>query len=265
MLEILIVVGVMAVLIAISIPAIGHFKTKAKAAAVTEQLSGLGLALENYHQEFNVYPPSAILDVNKNPAMAYNVIGIGRAPALLAEALTGYLPGIYDGAGESGSFYMGESPFGFRTKGNASTGTATGKVYGPYAALKNLLSNPGTPVADSDQSFVDAYGNEILYFRSTHAGNDLTGLLPVTRIFGTDPNIVDYYFVANDNQTVPPGQSGARPTPINAKRDFFRLLGADGNNIGTAASAVTGAHSYLLISAGPDGIPFTGDDVVLAR
>ncbi len=274
MLEIMIVIGIIALLIAISVPAIGHFKRAAKNSAVSEQLTGVGMALETYHDQFNVYPASSLFDATNAPTTAYGgAIGVGRAPAMLAEALTGYLPGMFDGAGDSGTsgtyaLYKGESAFGFRTKGNAFGGNATGQVYGPYAAIKSLVSNnptgtnPAPAVPDSDQSFVDAYGNEILYFRSTRSGNDNTGLPAVTKIFGTDPNANDYYFYADDNVTQPPRITGTRPTPINGGKAFFKLLGADGNNIGTTASTVLGAHSYLLLSPGPDGIPFNADDIV---
>jgi prepilin-type N-terminal cleavage/methylation domain-containing protein len=271
MLEIMIVIGIIAVLVVLSIPAIGHFKKNAKSSAVTEQLGGLSMSLENYFQDFNVYPPSAMYDANKNPTPAYQVppagnaglIGVGRGSAMLAEALTGYLIGTYDGAGEAGSFYPGESVYGFRTKGNASTGNATGKIYGPYAPVDKLVdNNPGALTApDTDQSFFDIYGNEILYFRSTRAGNDNTGLPPVTQIFGTDTTANNYYFYADDN-SVPAPKQLARQNPMAAKKEFFKLLGATSNGIGTTASAVPGAHSYLLMSVGPDGIAFTGDDII---
>jgi prepilin-type N-terminal cleavage/methylation domain-containing protein len=276
MLEIMIVIGIIAVLVALSIPAIGHFKKNAKSSAVTEQLGGLSMSLENYFQDFNAYPASALYDVNKNPTPAYQVppagnaglIGVGRGPAMLAQGLTGYLLGTFDGAGESGSFYTGESAYGFRTKGNASTGSATGKVYGPYAPVDKLVDNnpPGSSpipvVPDSDQSFIDVYGNEILYFRSTRAGNDNTGLPPVTQIFGTDTTANNYYFYSDENKYFPPGKTGSRTDPSAAKKEFFKLLGATSNSIGTTASAVPGAHSFLLMSVGPDGIAFTGDDII---
>ena len=88
LIELLVVVGIIAILIAIVVPSIGHVKALAKKAAVQQQLAGLSTALENYFQEFKVFPPSEVLDSSGTamPAYAGN-IKIGRGSALLAEGL----------------------------------------------------------------------------------------------------------------------------------------------------------------------------------
>jgi prepilin-type N-terminal cleavage/methylation domain-containing protein len=271
LIEVLVVVGIILILIAIIIPAIGHFKTTAKRTAVTQQLAALGMALENYHNDFEVYPASNTLDATGTTAVdsyGSGIIKHGRGAAMLAEALTGYLPAAYDGAG-TGITNGTDPTFGFRTKG---TGTAAlGKIYGPYAdtSPKVLISNnptgstPTPTLPDSDRSFIDAYGNEILYYRSTRAANEVTGLPAVTTVFGSGVTN-DYYFRDDDN-SFKPDLVTSRTSPAVAGAAFFKALGATSNNIAGSSANVTGAHSYLLMTAGPDGTAYNSDDLLYSR
>ncbi|HVS70645.1 MAG TPA: hypothetical protein VHQ47_05260 [Phycisphaerae bacterium] len=275
--ELVVVLAIIAILAAISIPVVGHMKTRAKAAAQRQQLAGLSQALGAYYADFHVYPPS---DNPTNPTASMypgNVIAPGRGPATLAQGLMGYLPAALDGAG---SGIAGDPTYGFRIKGSGVG--ATGKIYGPYGPDDNkyFADNNPAPAAnpDTDRAFIDVYGSEIFYFRSTRAVTDRTGLPPVTRVFGTTGSGNNYYFEAPDNQykfgqtaytntwnetLVPPDQT----PPNHSTSDyaaFFKLLGASSNDITTSSAAITGANSYLLMSLGPDGLPYTGDDIILS-
>jgi type II secretory pathway pseudopilin PulG len=279
LMELVVVLAIIAILAAISIPVVGHMKTRAKAAAQRQQLAGLSQALGAYYADNgNVYPPS---DNPLDPTggsygsgtnnTSSPMIGQGRGAALLAQGLMGYLPGTLDGAGASGGFYAGDPTYGFRTHGVASTGAATGQIHGPYGPddSKYLVNhNPtGTPLPGTDRSFIDVYGNEILYFRSTRAVTDRSGLPVVTKVFGTDltSNGNNFYFYTNDNASLPPDSpSGttARVSPDTASA-FLSLLGASSNDITSGSANILGATSFLLISPGPDGVPFTSDDIVI--
>ncbi len=257
--ELLVVVAIIALLVAITIPVVGHMKTRAKAAAQRQQLAGLSQALATYYADNgNVYPPSDILDASGNPTQAYGVIGVGRGGAMLAQGLMGYLPYALDGGNTA------SDNLGFRTHGSGTN--AVGALHGPYGSSDSkyfIDNNPGT---DTDRSFVDVYGNEILYFRSTRAVADRSGMKAVTQVFGTDVTSVNgnnFYFYTNDNATLPPGSTAAARTSPDASPAFLALLGASSNNITTGSANILGADSFLLISPGPDGIPFTSDDVVI--
>ncbi len=257
LIELLVVVGIIAILIAIVVPSIGHVKALAKKAAVQQQLAGLSTALENYFQEFKVFPPSEVLDSSGTamPAYAGN-IKIGRGSALLAEGLMGYLPAVYDGAGPS---MTGDPTYGFRMHG---TGTnASGKIYGPYGPEDPKYfvdNNPAVP--NTDRSFVDVFGHEILYFRSTRSGGEMTGMPPVTQVFGTNTAANNYYFYTNAN-SLSADLTTTRTDPSTSPA-FLKLLGAPSNSIGGVAANVVGHDTFLLVSAGPDGVYFTADDIV---
>ena len=184
LLEILVVVGIIILLMALLIPAISAAKRNAKIASTRSTLSSLRTGLASYYSNFNSYPDSHPTNITSGTygTAPPSVIPPGRGPALLAQALMGYLPGSLDGAGPdktsspNASAYAGDPHLGFRTRntimpsgGIYTTPTAVGKVYGPYgpdnpAAYKINVDDSATP--RFDQSFYDSFGGEILYFRA---------------------------------------------------------------------------------------------------
>ncbi len=126
--------------------------------------------------------------------------------------------------------------------------------------------SPGT-----EEFFIDPWGNEILYFRATSnppGGN--------TRIFG--PFGATNCFFIKDDCTVTTAQlptfPGGVPIPDPSQlptppsmAGFFNTIrpNGSGNNGYLNGGSLMGSDSYLLISAGPDGIYFTADDVVVGK
>jgi len=56
LIELIVVVGIIVLLMALVIPALGHARTSAKVAAVKAQMEGIARACEQYHTDFNAYP-----------------------------------------------------------------------------------------------------------------------------------------------------------------------------------------------------------------
>jgi len=63
LLEMLVVVGIIVLLIAILVPAVQRVREAARRASCSDHLRQLGLALHNYHQRWNCFPPGYIADV----------------------------------------------------------------------------------------------------------------------------------------------------------------------------------------------------------
>jgi hypothetical protein len=195
---------------------------------------------------------------------------------MLAQGLLGYLPSNVDGAGPPN-----DGAYGFRTRA-VRTLVGGGKVYGPYVTADPKQIKQSTVNAlPNDQSFIDPWGHEILYYRSTRspqAAPPGTTYPPATSIFGSLPNCI---FVNNDCSmcaTPPAGRPPPtmNPDPNSTGAAFFKLLGAPQSSAGTftVSSSMLGADSFILISAGDDGVYFTNpvgdpkglcDDVVMGK
>ena len=88
----------------------------------------------------------------------------------------------------------------------------------------------------------------------------MTGMPPVTQVFGTNTAANNYYFYTNAN-SLSADLTTTRTDPSTSPA-FLKLLGAPSNSIGGVAANVAGHDTFLLVSAGPDGVYFTADDIV---
>jgi prepilin-type N-terminal cleavage/methylation domain-containing protein len=243
LIELLIVAAIIAALLAIMVPAIGGIHVKAAQTQTTAILGSIQTGLQQYYSEFNMYPPSG---------PAYGGIPANRGSVMLAQGLLGFLGGGADGAGPD----TGDPTYGFRTKRmGAGMGGVGGQIYGPYVPTDSKTLKGASPT----MYFVDAWGGEILYYRSTRSVASASAA-PVKKIFGTGGGN-DYYFDYADCSGVA-GASG----PGSGTAKFFGQLGSTNkpnpNDLSNASATVMGAASYLLISAGTDGKYFTDDDIV---
>jgi type II secretory pathway pseudopilin PulG len=141
---------------------------------------------------------------------------------------------------------QGSTGKGFSLTPNAAA-MGKGTVYGPYG--------PTDPKAYNGTAFIDAFNNEppntIHYYRSTRSGKPDPALPAVTKVFGTG-NPPNYYFDHKD----------CTGDPTSAPARFFSQIGTSDNN---ASGPVNGSSSYLLISAGYDGVFFNADDIVATK
>jgi prepilin-type N-terminal cleavage/methylation domain-containing protein len=267
LIEILVAVGIIALLIAILIPALSAAKTAAKKTAIRGLLGSLQSGLTQYFSDFNMYPPSSA-----GAAGAYGGnIHTGRGPAMLAQGLMGYLPYSLDWAG-AGS--LPDPQYGFRMHQGG-----LGKIYGPYASNDAASYKINSDVATFyDQSFYDVYGHEILYYVPQTATAQY--IFPPTGYPAS--NGANAIFNSDDDAVGPPpnllqnpdpaGLNPLNPDPVTARNAFLALIAGNLNsptatpNLLTSYSGIVeGRSSFLLISAGPDGTYFTGDDIIVTN
>jgi type II secretory pathway pseudopilin PulG len=215
MIELLVVVAIIVALIGILIPSLWRMHDVATKGKASALLGAIQTGLTQYYSDFNMYPPSA------NRGLGLGLMGPG-----------------------------GDPPYGFRTRVASAAMGGGGRVYGPY-----VPPDPDTfKASGSPRYFVDPWGKEVLYYRSTQAAGATTPLPTVIFAAGG----TSAYFNTNDCSAV----SGAG-APASGTAQFFALISAGSSN--TVSGAVTGGTSFLLISAGPDEKYFTGDDVVAGK
>jgi prepilin-type N-terminal cleavage/methylation domain-containing protein len=254
MIEILVVVLIIGLLIALLVPALGWARDRARATSTQQRMGSIAMGLEQYKTDtVGGYPPSwpTLFPAATPPGGAE--VAVKSGSVMLAEALLGYLDYQYDGAGPANPSATVEQPdpaLGFRKV----TG-GKGRVYGPYVntAGTNLNTTTGTSgsikvYSPERVTFIDAYGNDILYYR---AASNLTG---VTKLFGTSASIFNSTDNTDSSDVV------KDPTSPMAPVKFFKAMGTDSNTAGLAGAS--GRDSYILISGGKDGKFFTDDDVV---
>lgn len=254
LIELLVVISIIGILIAILVPAVISAQKQAYISATMGDMRTISTGLQAYHSDFNVYPQSGLVS---NPNTAYGgLITTGKGYEILAEALLGYLPGEYDGApGNLGNVgYKGGSlsqTEGFRV-GVSNT------VYGPYLDIgaNNIVELDANDyyIGDSFPPSAGSHPNPILYF-SANTSPTTTAVFSATAGAGI--------FNSTDNSATATAPAGGQ-TASSSGANFLSVIGANISNA-TTGSTIVGSQNYLLVSAGPDGTYFDGDDIVFGQ
>jgi prepilin-type N-terminal cleavage/methylation domain-containing protein len=277
--ELLIVVGVIAILIALLIPAIATVRNMAKETQQKAQLTTIEMALTAFKNDYGNYPPSN-LTLDGVPSVGGDYCGAQK----LTEALVGWdLMGFHpksawraDGEGENRRDETYDPDKNRDNNPADGTPDTLKERKGPYLELAtanafelgDLFDDTG-PLEPNTFVLCDVFGKKSI----TVGGKTVKAGAPILYYrANTSSKTMDYTTIAfdkliydcmdNDALAVVKEQADgvAHPLadPANNREKFYKYITDPKVTVATWPSR---PDSYLLISAGADGLYGTGDDI----
>jgi prepilin-type N-terminal cleavage/methylation domain-containing protein len=304
MVELLIVIGIIAILIALLIPAVSMVKNTAKATQQRAQLTTIEMALTAFKNDYGDYPPSHGYDGSGNPAYATYCGALTLTEALVGWDLLGFHPKSAwraDGRNKDGSAMV----YLDGTESSSEKEKNLKERRGPYLELAtaNVFQLGNSSAGANDGIFnsvgrflkntyviCDVFGVRRLTIGSGNAVKTIKAGTPIlyyrantsSKIFdpnansqpGNEANIYNaydnFYFMRILKPVTVDGSLSNKDHPLCG--DFKYLFNLDCgdpvNHIyGIRDSKITTipwphrSDSYILISAGADGLYGTSDDI----
>jgi prepilin-type N-terminal cleavage/methylation domain-containing protein len=228
--ELLVTVGIIAVLVAILLPVLASARKRATKARIGLDLQNLSQALEAYRQDFKDYPAVDLTAVNPITVLSSTCDRVGAITlcwALLAPG-PATTNGTLGGDGADGP--------GFRVRGTQ------GQVYGPYIQ-PDKFNITGT--SDWDSTINDVRGNPYLYYRANPVANIKTAGAYAGSYNPTNGGTIPMYNYYENNNLITNGHSFAM-------EDFQKILGADPTGALLVGGSPATTAPYILWSAGSD-------------
>jgi len=266
--ELLVVIGIVALLLGILLPALAAVRGRAKNVAAAAQLESISRACDSYFTTFNAYPGFFAETVYSSGGGPYNQEFPGSYN--MAVSLIGQMTDESSGNTEiAGSgLYLDEDAIGEGPK-VVSTDRVYGAFYAPKTGeLQTVTGGWQGNVINAQLALVDrSAGAPIYYYRRIPSRTELVGnndgqfVRPSHNVFiGPGQFTVDdktfnvsaSSLIANAGAGNP-GQANDNLAWIVANRTL-----SDENNI-NADGVARGA--YVLFTGGDDGIPFHKDDL----
>jgi len=278
MVELLVVIGIIVILMSILIPAVGRVQIQARVADSRNQISKISAALENYHKDFNAYPgpiPNVKFDSPPTPTppdgpvtMTENGV-LGLCGGWDIDTQAGFPKAMYVEAS------VGKGPVSFHpnpTKQKRSPPyiDPTPGQLTPPANGNSWGTNGKTGVSDSViPEFMDKFQEPrpILYMRAnTGAPNVIPGFPNAASVpYQYNPDWVVPYADTPDRKDFDTSASGKFTNDYpDRKVGNTTLMAGWQSYLGhqSVPGVPRGQNTYILISAGADGIYGTKDDLI---
>jgi prepilin-type N-terminal cleavage/methylation domain-containing protein len=277
MVELLMVLGIIALLVGILIPALSAVKEAAKNAKQRAQFAALDMALLAFRNDYGDYPPSDgfVYPADPNPNKGYtDYCGAQK----LAEAMVGYdLLGFHpksdwrsDGWDNAGTidFYDANDPVLLDQRKGPYLDLATASVFrlGDNPPLYPGLFRPtqSNPLYLGTHVLCDVYGFKTIRMpngTSVRAGSPILYYRA-----NTSGKTIDQIYDVRDNEAIvalkqdADGQSPTKYHPLTENNGtYFYDYITDPRVV--AKQQPYKPDSYILISAGVDGLYGTADDI----
>ena len=285
LIELLVVIGILVILVAILVPVISKMRIAAYTANTRNEIKQIASGIDQYFLDFKAYPgpfPEASLQSPNQGKLYPNATTVQIMCTSTENLIFGLLGGAGESSGTGPASYLqaavgqGQMSFNpvaqfavrYHTYGNANLLMPQPWATPPFSNG----SSPGNPplYSSSPLAFADRFPPPntlpmpILYLRAHNGANGVTSSDMGNTIGGVTVTQVQY----DDGQCLPYGFDTTNfPTdPATGTQDFMASATAGTS----AADAYFGQSSgllarqpnrYILISAGPDGIFGTLDDI----
>ncbi len=251
--EMLIVIGLVLVLVALVVPAVSMVRIKAQSASTAAQLNAIRGAIESYFQTFQAYPgPLRDEEMYQQAAGAWGIPGV---KVTMSENLTlGLVGGLDSATGKYRADQLGMGP-----------ARRDGTRYKPFMENWAEMVSKGQ-VGNFDSAvpeFVDRFTDEALPIVYLRARRGAKGIISDQstggELYQYDLRQILPYTMGSPRHGLKGlGDINSRVQPYQAL-PYFRnpQIPSPNNMTGTPRSKDT----FILISAGPDHIYGTNDDI----
>lgn len=164
-------VAVLAILIALLLPAVQQAREAARRAQCRNNLKQIALALHNYHDAYGAFPPAYVADEDGNPMHSWRVLIL---PFLGETALYRSYDLSQPWDSPANQFVLDNMPAVFRCPSHpqdpASTMTHYAGVFGPGCVFEKPEGAFAAPEAVSIRDITDGTSNTLLVGEVTDAG-----------------------------------------------------------------------------------------------
>jgi len=285
--ELLITIAIIAMLVGLLLPALSAVRKAAKEVKQQAQITTIELAISAFKNDYGDYPPSDQFSHDVTPPVANDYCGAQKlSEALLGRDLLGFHPKSTWSATDPTFYPFGPKPANLNERKGPYLELATANAF-RLGEPEGLFANP-TPLNPDTFVICDVFGRKsmsvggkpvkmgtpILYYRANTSSKTIIpseAPSPDQRIY----NVLDNYaLIALGHLTLrrPDGTPmphplkeppDPRPSPWDSEplyENFYRYI-RDTKLLSVGKQWPYRPDSYILISAGADGLYGTPDDI----
>lgn len=267
--ELLVAIGIIALLIAILLPALSKVIARAKTTQTQSTIQEFAKACDAFQQEFGFYPgivPEAILASDPKISGTENAL-----LHLMGGAVDQDDPAYGSFSGDWTQITFGSGANTFSIKVNPQEigrgPRVAGKQYPPFFAPKQseliattqTYSGSGFPFSQSLPDLVDSWGQPVLYLRAMRDVGPLVGAPGVAQ-FAVGPiqpyiaNVIELGELGRSQET------SILVTAPDVPQTLAQIIRQPAFGKGNEPLNGTARGRYAIISAGPDGVFFSRFD-----
>jgi hypothetical protein len=266
-------------LVGLLLPALSVVRKAAKEVKQQAQITTIELALVAFKNDYGDYPPSDQFSHDVTPPVANDYCGAQKlSEALLGRDLLGFHPKSTWSATDPTFYPFGPKPANLNERKGPYLELATANAF-RLGEPEGLFANP-TPLNADTFVICDVFGRKsmsvggkpvkagtpiLYYMANTSSKTIIPPALPEERIYNVRDNyaLIDLKRMTDNTPHPLKGPPDPRPSPWDSEplyENFYRYI-RDTKLLSVGKQWPYRPDSYILISAGADGLYGTPDDI----